>query len=102
MLRRVHSNSANLFHGRSPLFEINTDLILAHPMPPGAVHTNKRILAFRLIYSTFDEVVQRWVAYAVPRSVPESIGYPAQQCSIVHLPVYGFTTAGDARWPYYC
>jgi len=42
MLRRVHSNSANLFHGRSPLFEINTDLILAHPMPPGAVHTNKR------------------------------------------------------------
>ena len=34
----------NLFHGRSPLFEINTDLILAHPMPPGAVHTNKRTL----------------------------------------------------------
>jgi len=22
------------------LSEINTDLILAHPMPPGAVHTN--------------------------------------------------------------
>jgi len=40
MLRRVHSNSANLVHGRSPLFEINTDLTLAHPMPPGAVHTN--------------------------------------------------------------
>jgi len=24
VLRRIHPNSANLFHGRSPLFEINT------------------------------------------------------------------------------
>src|SRR5208283_5821481 len=24
VLRRIHSNSANLVHGRSPLFEINT------------------------------------------------------------------------------
>jgi len=40
MLRRIHPNPANLVHGRSPLSEINTDLILAHPMPPGAVHTN--------------------------------------------------------------
>src|ERR1019366_43571 len=29
MFRRVHPNSANLFHGRSPLSEISNDLILA-------------------------------------------------------------------------
>src|ERR1700736_937157 len=40
MFRRVHANSANLFHGRSPLFEICNDLILAQSMPPGAVHPN--------------------------------------------------------------
>src|ERR1700682_855605 len=40
VFRRVHPDSANLFHGRSPLSEINNDLILAHSMPPGAVHTN--------------------------------------------------------------
>ena len=39
MLRRVHANSANLFHGRSPLFEICNDLILAQSMPSGAVHS---------------------------------------------------------------
>jgi hypothetical protein len=38
MFRRVHANSANLFHGRSPLFEICNDLILAQSMPSGAVH----------------------------------------------------------------
>jgi hypothetical protein len=41
MLRRIHSNSANLFHGRSPLSEICNDLILAQSMPSGAVHTNR-------------------------------------------------------------
>jgi len=46
MLRRVHPNSANLFHGRSPLSEICNDLILAQSMPSGAVHTN--IVAGRL------------------------------------------------------
>jgi hypothetical protein len=40
VLRRIHPNSANLFHGRSPLFEICNDLILAHTMPSGAVHPN--------------------------------------------------------------
>src|ERR1700754_4844762 len=30
VLRRIHPNSANLVHGRSPLSEINNDLILAH------------------------------------------------------------------------
>jgi hypothetical protein len=30
MLRRIHTNSAKLFHGRSPLSEICNDLILAH------------------------------------------------------------------------
>jgi hypothetical protein len=39
MFRRIHTNSANLFHGRSPLFEICNDLILAQSMPSGAVHT---------------------------------------------------------------
>jgi hypothetical protein len=38
MFRRVHANPANLFHGRSPLFEICNDLILAQSMPSGAVH----------------------------------------------------------------
>jgi len=41
MLQRIHTNSANLFHGRSPLTEICNDLILARLMPSGAVHTNK-------------------------------------------------------------
>src|SRR5215208_5082168 len=40
VLRRVHPNSANLLHGRSPLSEIGNDLILARLMPSGAVHTN--------------------------------------------------------------
>ena len=40
MFRRVHPNSANLFHGPSPLSEICNDLILAQSMPLGAVHTN--------------------------------------------------------------
>src|SRR6202045_3094063 len=40
MFRRVHANSANLFHGRSPLFEICNDLILAQSMPSGAIHPN--------------------------------------------------------------
>jgi hypothetical protein len=40
MFRRIHTNSANLFHGRSPLFEICNDLILAQSMPSGAVHPN--------------------------------------------------------------
>jgi len=33
MFRRIHANSANLFHGRSPLSEICSDLILAQSMP---------------------------------------------------------------------
>jgi hypothetical protein len=41
VLRRVHPNSANPFHGRFPLSEICNDLILAHSMPSGAVHSNK-------------------------------------------------------------
>jgi hypothetical protein len=40
VLRRVHPNSANLFHGRFPLSEISNDLSLARSMPSGAVHTN--------------------------------------------------------------
>jgi hypothetical protein len=41
MFRRIHPNSGNLFHGRSPLSEIYNDLILARLMPSGAVHTNR-------------------------------------------------------------
>src|SRR5580704_5187974 len=48
MFRRVHANSANLFHGRSPLFEICNDLILAQSMPSGAVHPNTPLLKFKL------------------------------------------------------
>src|SRR3954454_9412336 len=40
VLRRIHPNSANLLHGRSPLSEISNDLSLAHSMPSGAVHTS--------------------------------------------------------------
>jgi len=40
-LRRIHADADNLFHGRSPLSEINNnDLILTHSVPPEAVHTN--------------------------------------------------------------
>jgi hypothetical protein len=41
VFRRIHSNSDNLFHGRSPSSQVNNDLILAQSMPSGAVHTNK-------------------------------------------------------------
>jgi hypothetical protein len=41
VFRRIHTNSANLFHGRPPLSEIYSDLILARLMPLGAVHTNR-------------------------------------------------------------
>src|SRR3954451_19911522 len=41
VFRRIHPNSANLLHGRSPLSEISNDLSLAHSMPSGAVHTSK-------------------------------------------------------------
>jgi hypothetical protein len=56
MFRRVHANSANLFHGRSPLFEICNDLTLAQSMPSGAVHPNtqadseKCIIAGDMVY----------------------------------------------------
>jgi hypothetical protein len=36
----VYANSAYPFHGRSPLFEIRNDLILAQSMPSGAVRPN--------------------------------------------------------------
>jgi hypothetical protein len=36
--RRIHPNSANLFHRRSPFGEICNELTLAHAMPSGAVH----------------------------------------------------------------
>jgi hypothetical protein len=42
-LRRIHPNSANLFHRRSPFSEICNDLILAHAMPSRAVHPNRPI-----------------------------------------------------------
>jgi hypothetical protein len=42
VFRRIHANSANLFHGRPPLSEIYSDLILARLMPSGAVHTNRK------------------------------------------------------------
>src|SRR5258708_29894786 len=36
--RRIHPNSVNLFHRRSPSSEICNELTLAHAMPSGAVH----------------------------------------------------------------
>src|SRR4051794_3439612 len=41
VFRRIHPNSANLLHGRSPLSEVSNSLILAHSMPSGTVHTNR-------------------------------------------------------------
>src|SRR4051794_18411614 len=35
VFRRIHPNSANLLHGRSPLSEVSNDLSLAHSMPSG-------------------------------------------------------------------
>jgi hypothetical protein len=40
VFRRIHPDASNPFHERSSLSKINNDLILAHLMPPGAVHTN--------------------------------------------------------------
>ena len=48
MFRRVHPDSANLFHGRPLLSEISNDLILAQSMPPGAVHTNSSVMRLRI------------------------------------------------------
>jgi hypothetical protein len=46
VFRRIHPNSANLFHGRPPLSEIYSDLIiLARLMPLEAVHTNRMLHA---------------------------------------------------------
>src|ERR1700761_3736660 len=42
VFRRIHPDSANLVHGRSPLSELGNDLILARSMPSEAVHTNTR------------------------------------------------------------
>src|ERR1700731_1357689 len=36
--RRIHPNSADLFHRRSPFGGICNELTLAHAMPSGAVH----------------------------------------------------------------
>src|SRR5271165_2000562 len=47
VLRRIHSNSANLVHDGLLCLRSTHDLILAHSMPPGAVHTN-RICRFRV------------------------------------------------------
>src|SRR5713101_8149149 len=47
VFRRIHTNSANLVHGRPPLSEIYSDLILARLMPSGAVHTNRTEHPFR-------------------------------------------------------
>src|SRR4051812_17811145 len=47
VFRRIHPNSANLLHGRSPLSEISNDLSLARSMPSGAVHTSSRTGAAR-------------------------------------------------------
>jgi hypothetical protein len=41
VFRRIHPNSGNMSHGRPALSEICNDLILAHLMPSGAVHTNR-------------------------------------------------------------
>src|SRR6202023_2378953 len=41
VFRRIDTNSANLLHGRPPLSEIYSDLILARLMQSGAVHTNR-------------------------------------------------------------
>src|SRR4051794_32019136 len=45
VFRRIHPNSANLLHGRSPLSEVSNSLILAHSMPSGTVHTRSGFYA---------------------------------------------------------
>src|SRR6202011_2714125 len=41
VFRRIHANSANLFHGRPPLSEVYSDLILPRLMPSRTAHTTK-------------------------------------------------------------
>src|ERR1700721_1162221 len=43
-LRRIHPNSANLVHRRSPFGEICNELTLAHAMPSGGPSTPSRPL----------------------------------------------------------
>src|ERR1700721_2621624 len=50
--RRIHPNSANLFHRRSPFSEICNDLILAHAMPS----TPSRRLTANYIAAFFDSI----------------------------------------------
>src|SRR3984893_12555051 len=45
VFRRIHPNSANLFHGLPPVSEIYSALILARLMPLEAVHTNRMLHA---------------------------------------------------------
>src|SRR5208337_4157421 len=57
MFRCIHANSANLFHGRSPLFEICSDLILAQSMPSGAVHPNTQGIAFERLATLLSDLL---------------------------------------------
>src|SRR5271166_794480 len=71
VFRRIHTNSANLFHGRPPLSEIYSDLILARLMPSGAVHTNRNPLTQLELSDAERDALARFL-----RSAIESDRYP--------------------------
>src|SRR5271166_6423352 len=83
VLRRIHSNSANLVHGRSPLFEINTrphsgtlDAAGGRPHQQTRRYTRSRVDAARADDGTliFSLVVRTWIdALARRRSCPGMI-----------------------------
>jgi hypothetical protein len=73
MFRRVHTNSANLFHGWSPLFEICNDLILAQSMPSGAVHPNTLALNAVIRLKTLHRLVANRAAQS-PRRCAIKLG----------------------------
>ena len=93
MFRCIHSNSANLFHGRSPLIEICNDLILAQPMPSGAVHPNTPIYIQSLAISLCVTISRaklidmiatspiRKASPAIPRNINWSLSFGVQNSS---------------------
>src|SRR3954464_15930158 len=81
VLRRVHPNSANLFHGRFPLSEICNDLILARLMPSGAVHSNRWIGPAGL--KAAETLTKLPIPYFHP-SGPSEFGYLIQRKSLIY------------------
>src|SRR5208283_2003531 len=103
VLRRIHLNSANLFHGRSPLSEIHSRPHSGTLMPSGAVHTNKHGCGFaslctkrvpRIVGSTDRHLIQLFhPAGCCQSAVTRVIGAPASRAVSLFMPE-------PPRWPW--